>query len=314
LLKHHKSLEGALRYLYETLQYKDQQVADRYGFTIEQCHNLRERFGISTYIGKQHKLTSKHLTKEKLTEEYLVNFLSQNEIAKKYNLTVGQVHRLRYKYGIQTVEPWEKHQIDSLTYHEQQIITGKLLGDGCLHIVRQYKKTNASLYLEHSQKQREYMFWCYDQLSRLFTAQPRQQRKYSHKANKYYHSYAVTSIRHPLLTDLYHKWYNSGRKIVVSNIKDLLTPLVLAVWYMDDGGLNTHQRCNATFATCDFTTQENDVLVDVLKSKYGIHCNVCQRNTNRTSLWLSMGNTERLVDIIRPHVISSMLYKIGTLD
>ena len=87
------------------------------------------------------------------------------------------------------------------------------------------------------------------------------------------------------------------------NIFELLTPISIAYWIMDDGG-----RCGSGFhfATNAFSTEEVNLLAKVLQDKFGLKCSVHSRN--RIYIWAS--STEQLANIVRPYVHSSMEYKI----
>ena len=103
--------------------------------------------------------------------------------------------------------------------------------------------------------------------------------------------------------DLHALWYVNGVKVVPQNIFELLTPISIAYWIMDDGGRNGN---GFHFATNAFTADEVNLLIKVLQDKFGLKCSVHSRN--RIYIWAS--STEQLANIVRPYVHSSMAYKI----
>ena len=97
--------------------------------------------------------------------------------------------------------------------------------------------------------------------------------------------------------------YVTGFKVVPQNIFELLTPISIAYWIMDDGG-----RCGNGFhfATNAFSTEEVNLLAKVIQDKFGLKCSVHSRNR----IYIGASSTEQLANIVRPYVHSSMAYKI----
>lgn len=106
--------------------------------------------------------------------------------------------------------------------------------------------------------------------------------------------------------------------MVPSYIGDLLVdPISLAVWYLDDG--SKRADCEACrLATQGFTLEENMVLVECLRSNFGIEARVgATRGAGGRLYGLSIpsgpSGYRRLKSLIYPLVeaeIPSMLYKL----
>jgi LAGLIDADG DNA endonuclease family len=64
----------------------------------------------------------------------------------------------------------------------------------------------------------------------------------------------------PCFNELFDLFYLDGKKIVPSNIAELLTPLGLAYWICDDGG---RYRNTVRLATDGFTLEEVNLLAKV---------------------------------------------------
>ena len=99
-------------------------------------------------------------------------------------------------------------------------------------------------------------------------------------------------------------WYINGVKVVPKNIYDLLTPISLAYWIMDDGGKSGN---GFHFATNAFSVEDVNLLVKVLHGKFGLKCSIHSRN--RIYIWAS--SSLQLANIVRPYVHNSMAYKIA---
>jgi len=75
--------------------------------------------------------------------------------------------------------------------------------------------------------------------------------------------------------DVFYRDHANGRKLVKtvpSCLDDLLTPRVLAYWYIDDGSTskNTHRATKAVLNTHSFTTEEQEIVRELLFRKFGL--------------------------------------------
>ena len=116
--------------------------------------------------------------------------------------------------------------VGSLTEVQKSVVIGCLLGDGYL---RQLKgRRNAFLEINHSFKQKDYVDWKYSVLKNICKSGPKS-RKYSNRV-----AYRFYTKAHLKLTELLEVFYKDGKKQVPDFDMD---PLVLAVWFMDDGSM-----------------------------------------------------------------------------
>src|SRR3989344_835092 len=120
--------------------------------------------------------------------------------------------------------------VGSLTQLQRSIIIGTILGDGYVRIVK--GKKNALLEINHSFSQKEYVDWKYTMLQSLCKSGPK-----ARKSNGTRVAYRFNTRQHPELTTLFKSFYGEGKKSIPQNI--ILDPIMLAVWFMDDGS-----RCN----------------------------------------------------------------------
>jgi len=75
----------------------------------------------------------------------------------------------------------------------------------------------------------------------------------------------------PIFNEFYELFYLEGKKVVPKNIGDLLTPIGLAYWAMDDG---TKTGSGFRLNTQSFTLEENQLLIQVLKKKFDLNCTI----------------------------------------
>ncbi len=182
----------------------------------------------------------------------------------------------------------------SLSDSQKSIITGKLLGDGSLR-----KKKNTLLEINHSHKQKEYVFWLYDRLKNLVRTPP---KKRAFGLNRF--SYRFTTLSYEALNSFYEDFYlPSGYKHVPTTLK--MDGLSLAVWFMDDG---SKSRRSVYLNTQQFKIVDQLLLLDKLQD-LNIKATL-NKDKNYHRIRLSHQTIFTYLNLIRPYVIESMLYKL----
>ena len=181
----------------------------------------------------------------------------------------------------------------SLNNIQQDILIGKMLGDGSL--------TNSSVCFGHTKIKEEYVDFTLKCLGDV--AGNRQKDAVS--------GYGSTiargrSISLNAVDDLFSGWDKSNG--FVPKIK--MTPFSLAFWYMDDGSIhiNKKQRPRASFATCGFTLQSCENLLESLEGLGLSGSVVTSGGYNRITL--DADSTELLFCMISPLVPLCMQYKL----
>ena len=112
--------------------------------------------------------------------------------------------------------------VGSLSEVQHSIVVGTLLGDGSMRC-----KTNALLEVNHSHHQQSYVQWKYEALAEFVATPPRLRRGNGKRTAC---RFVTRSL--PVLTPYYRLFYEGGRKRIPTLE---LSPLALAVWFMDDG-------------------------------------------------------------------------------
>lgn len=111
-----------------------------------------------------------------------------------------------------------------ITDDQRQLLLGTLLGDASC--VLQKRSANPYIRVSHSLKDIEYTRWKY---SYLFSSNLLQS-----SVDKYG---SFNTIQHPRLWEFRALFYPNGVKVVTAEILQLIRPLGIAVWYMDDGSI-----------------------------------------------------------------------------
>jgi len=138
----------------------------------------------------------------------------------------------------------------------QEVITGMLLGDGC--IFRRQEKHNAWVSIEQKDKEFVLNIWELFNSIGIVGAAPRLNSRTGGR-----HSYAFATFSLPLFTELHKDWYKNvdGKniKVIPSNIAELLTPRALGYWLAGDSHYHKRDR-SIEIATHSFTPTEVDQL------------------------------------------------------
>jgi len=193
-----------------------------------------------------------------------------------------------------------------VTKRQREIIIGTILGDGYL---QKTGKRNARLKLEHSERQRDYIWWKYEQLKNLMQDKPKRIERYNPIWQRTYTYYRCQTHSMPLL-GRYKRWFydEQGRKRIPENIAQLLkSPLSLAVWFMDDGHYYKRDG-SAHIYLPRYSDEELQRLVAALEQNFGLHPRVVWKK-GYPCLYFPREETERLMALIKPWVPPCMSHK-----
>ena len=129
-----------------------------------------------------------------------------------------------------------------------------------------------------------------------------------------FHTYGHTDFK--FYDEIFYLGYKykgrSRKKRVPQNIHELLTPRVLAYWFMDDGSYTSKKNRTYRFNTQSFPFGDQQRLIEALKMNFDIDATI-QKNHSYTSnytLYIRSKSTERFVDLIRPYINPCFSYKI----
>ena len=161
-----------------------------------------------------------------------------------------------------------------------EMMTGKLLGDGC--ITKQNGRKPRFQFI-HSSKDKEWCHFCYSQLNKYIPlTTPRYKKVLDDRVNKgYTECYQVQSKTDPIITQLEKAWYLDRRKILPFELLEIyLTPLALAWWYQDDGHLKRKGETpeKIILSSESFAPQENKNLQWLLKIKFLLQFSIDKQN------------------------------------
>ena len=193
-----------------------------------------------------------------------------------------------------------------LTRRQEQLLLGKLLGDGSLHINRNrdkyedHNRQSALVQWSHKAEHEEYVYWFMNALGSFAGSINRTNivSGYGTRMKK-----AWTKSSHAI----YRSFYDSTTRFPKS--LDQFSPLSLAVFFMDDGSL-THserQRDRIQFSVCDYTEYQCDLLIAAF-SRLGV--TATRKFYDYWYLIVDADNTEILSSLIAQYIPPVMQYKL----
>jgi len=160
--------------------------------------------------------------------------------------------------------------------------------------------------VHHGFRQKDYVFWKYEILKDLVIRGPREiswanPKRDIHEVSWYFHTKSLKD-----LGILHSFFYRNGVKILPERIFDLLNPVVLAVWFMDDGSNN---GTGLTINTHGFEKEDQERILKFLRDTYSIDATLV-KDRNKWKIAIGSKYMKSFLSIIKPHIILSMNYKI----
>jgi len=183
---------------------------------------------------------------------------------------------------------------------QESVLIGTLLGDGCLamhgHHARLHVKHKAAHW---SLAEFKYaIFENYHSMS-LHAFDQR-------LGTKRHPCVQFVTRTSPVFTHWRERFYLAGRKHVPTDITDLLTPLAIAVWFMDDGSAD---HCGVTIQTHSFDEAEVELLARALAEGFDIVATK-RANKGRSILYIGKQALPTFTSIVRPFILEDLEYKL----
>ena len=202
------------------------------------------------------------------------------------------------------------HNLDIIS-----IIIGSVLGD--THLEKRSRGTGTRIIFEQSNKNVEYLMWFHNYLSSRGYCNPQKPKLKTRikTDNKVLYHYRINSYTYSSFNWLHEMFYtiniktNNLVKVVPLNIEEYLTPLALAIWFMDDG---SKLGSGVRIATNNFTLKEVQFLCEVLFKKYNLTATVHVGGKNKGFvLYIHSKSVPLFSSIIKSYMVPSLYYKLG---
>jgi len=199
-----------------------------------------------------------------------------------------------------------------LTEKQKAIIIGNVLGDGGIYCSKNLNGKNSYFYIKQCNKYKEYIYWLFGELKTICPSGVKHKKAYN---QWYFYSRYLEN-----LTEIRKAFYVDNRKIVPKNIKEWLTsPLSLAVWYMDDGGLDFRPKYHYSFdfSTNAFSVEECYLLIDALKENFGIDATVQNplcRGKRYPEIYIGVAGRNRFLSLVKSYILPCFSHKIPPFE
>ena len=174
--------------------------------------------------------------------------------------------------------------------------------------------------VEQAAKQQEYVVWLHNQLNSLVSGNISQVRRVHSKTKK--ESFSCRFYTKKVFTELGSIFYTpegtktKRKKILPDNFEQLLNPIVLAIWFMDDGGKSQSTPkaayINATSFSPEERVQIKKAFLSVFKLKINIHK---AGGNNQFNFYIPAESYFPFYDIVYPiiRLVPSMTYKLSII-
>lgn len=197
----------------------------------------------------------------------------------------------------------------SISKFQREVITGCLLGDGRLEC--RSIEGSARLRIHHGWKQKELVFWKYKTLKNLVSSPPRKIICWENpKNNEDYYSWYFHTLTSLEFKEFWQRFYEDSKKKLPKDIINILTPLGLGVWVMDDGCFD---GSTLILNTQHLTLEENKILQGILRRKFNLKSGI-NKDRNHWRLRFLKSEFQKLKELIEPFIIPSMRYKIVPVE
>lgn len=200
----------------------------------------------------------------------------------------------------------------TLTKYQQDVLIGTVLGDG---YIRFFKK-GASLTVSHSEKQLDYVLWKYEVFHDWVLTKPQKEvRKYYKDKRRNLVSWRFSTISHFEMAKYHHIFYQNGKKCIPDQIeKILVSPLALAVWYMDDGSRKPYGR-GAFLHTQSFSVKDQRKLIKVLRKNFSVEARLSSAGLYKGKrfyrLYITASSFPTFRNLVLSYLLDSMRYKVS---
>ena len=280
------------------------QIADKYGYTDSRF--LRK-------LARRYELPARRVilkpSEQELRQMIQTEALTPRQVAQKLGYGPegwSNIYKYCRDYGID-FDFSINHELRavSFTQRQKEIALGSLLGDAYL---RPSSPSTFSLSFTHGEKQKSYLDWKRAEFANFVTQDAYYCNTRSFRGNL--PTYSFSTITHPYLTELHELCYGSGRKRVTQEWLELLSPLSLAVWYLDDGSINKRYH-TIVLCTNSFSEEEQTLIVDWFSGRFDIRAVIEPRRNGQSVIRINASQSRRFLELVAPHIPLCMSYKLG---
>jgi hypothetical protein len=199
-----------------------------------------------------------------------------------------------------------KNNTVKLSYIQEQLIIGSLLGDASLSFRKE--RNSYELQVSHCLEQKQFLLEKANLLGVIYHSYIKDN---SFSNGKRY--FKLTYCNKYELKRIYDLCFEDGIKTITKRWCDKLGPIAISYWFMDDGTSSIMKNSSSVvvrFATLSFPKQQLLLLQDVLL-RFGIETSLQKHNDGKGFIMaVRQKSVNNFMDLIEPYIVDCMKYKI----
>jgi hypothetical protein len=209
-----------------------------------------------------------------------------------------------------------KNSLKFLNKEQKEASIGLMLGDASLQ--SQNKGKSYRMKFEWSNKNKPYIDHVYNLYNEWVLSEPHKKVRISPNNNKTI-NWGFQTISHDAFNYLADLFFTQAKEIKLVKsipknlIKDHLTPIGLAYWFMDDGGKLDYNKGSKNksivFNTQSFTELEVINMTEELSLKFNLVVSN-RKNKGKDIIVIKSESFDIFYDLIKPYMVEEMKYKL----
>ena len=190
----------------------------------------------------------------------------------------------------------------------RQVLVGNILGD--VHMRRFSENSNVRVVFRQGSINASYLLHLYELFQKFVTNPPSVSTILDSKTGRSRYNLSFSTLALPCFNELYESFYENKIKRIPNNIADLLTPVSLAYWIMDDGSFT---GSGLKISTNSFSSKDLDLLINALEINFSIKAsrNVQYRDRSQYTLYITKAQLPLVRSLVKDYMHPDMLYKLG---
>ncbi len=191
-----------------------------------------------------------------------------------------------------TIKIREQKKNLKLSERQRELIVGLLLGDG--HLETQNGGRTYRLKVEHGSAQKDYLIW----LAREFQEWIPSGWYEKQRGEKLV--YGFTTVSHESLRFYGAQFYQNGRKRIPPLMQKLISPLALAIWFLDDGSKKSSSHKSLVIHSLGYSKKDLEIAQEALKTRFSIESALHKQRNETFRLYFPYESARVIAQFVRP--------------